>query len=251
MYLCCYFFVDFFKICVDLKTLSINWLPWLVVLEDNLYIQFFIIWLFVYVYLYSNTYYTLLYTFLCFFFFGIVLSIFQVEFFSAFLWLIECSVVFVYLLLLFFINVKGIFDNAKKQHYNTYFFTFIFFFLLTITNLLFQQQLTFGLDVNFLHLFDNYYESVFNFIQNDLFGFVISYYFLNIIEFLIIGLLLLVGSILCVNLFQFNKRVRIQSYKNYMNVFNFYKDFSSFFFLRKQNLIKQGNTKTTLKTYKK
>ena len=204
-----------------------------------------------YVYLYNNIYNTLLYVFLCFFFFGISLSIFQIEFFSAFLWLIECSVIFIYLLLLFFINIKGVFDNAKKQHYNFYFFTFIFIFLLAITDFLYQQESSFGLDVNFLYLFDNYYESVFNFIQNDLFGFVISYYCLNIVGFLIVGMLLLVGSILCVNLFQFNKKTRVQNYKNYNRIFNFYKDFSSFFFLRKQNLLKQGNTKATLKVYKK
>ena len=128
---------------------------------------------------------------------------------------------------------------------------FMFIFLLVIVDFSYQQESNFWLVLNFIYIFDNYYESVFNLIQNDLFGFIISYYFLNIVEFLIVGLLLLIGSFLCVNLFQFSKKTRVQNYTNYTNIFNFYKDFSSFFFLRKQNLFKQGNAKATLKIFKK
>jgi uncharacterized membrane protein len=106
-------------------------------------------------------------------------------------------------------------------------------------------------DLNYYGLLDNYYESVFNPITNDLFGFSISYYLINSIEFILIGFLLLLGSVVCVNLYQVNKNVRVQSYNNYLTVFNFFSDFSSFFFLRRQNLVKQGNTKSSLKLFKK
>jgi hypothetical protein len=109
----------------------------------------------------------------------------------------------------------------------------------------------YNFDLNFYGLIDNYYESVFNPITNDLFGFSVSYYLLNSIEFILIGFLLLIGSVLCVSLYQTNKNVRTQSYNNFLTVFNFFSDFSSFFFLRRQNLIKQGNTKSSLKLFKK
>lgn len=105
--------------------------------------------------------------------------------------------------------------------------------------------------MGFYHIVDNYYEAVANNITNDLFGFSISYYFINGVEFLFIGFLLLVGSVICVNLYQTNKNVRTQATNNYLTVFNFFSDFSSFFFLRKQNLIKQGNNKASLKLFKK
>lgn len=108
-----------------------------------------------------------------------------------------------------------------------------------------------NIDLTFYGLLDNYYESIFNTVTNDLFGFSISYYLLNSIEFILIGFLLLLGSVVCVNLYQTNKNVRAQSYNNFLTVFNFFSDFSSFFFLRRQNLIKQGNTKPSLKLFKK
>lgn len=105
--------------------------------------------------------------------------------------------------------------------------------------------------MNCYGLIDNYYESLCNNITNDLFGFSISFYFLNGIEFVFIGFLLLIGSVICVNLFQMGKNIRSQTYSNYLSVFSFFVDFSSFFFLRKQNLIKQGNNKASLKVFKK
>jgi hypothetical protein len=106
-------------------------------------------------------------------------------------------------------------------------------------------------DLNFYGLIDNYYESIFNTITNDLFGFSISYYLINSVEFLLVGFLLLVGSVVCVNLHQMNKNIRVQNYNNLLTIFNFFSDFLSFFFLRRQNLIKQGNTKANLKLFKK
>ena len=105
--------------------------------------------------------------------------------------------------------------------------------------------------MSFYGLIDNYYESIYNNVNNDLFGFSISYYFLNGVEFIFIGFLLLIGSVICVNLYQMNKNIRAQSYANYLSVFNFFTDFTSFLFLRKQNLIKQGNNKASLKVFKK
>lgn len=108
-----------------------------------------------------------------------------------------------------------------------------------------------SIDLNVFDFNDNYYECFLNSVTNDLFGFSISYYIINSVEFIVIGFLLLVGSVVCVNLYQMNKNVRAQSYSSFLSIFNFFVDFSSFFFLRRQNLIKQGNTKASLKIFKK
>ena len=106
-------------------------------------------------------------------------------------------------------------------------------------------------NISLFFIIDNYYEAVNNTIQNDLFVFFLSYYLLNSLEFIIVGILLLIGSIVCVNVYLFNKNVRVQNNNSFLKIFNFFLDFSSFFFLRNQNLIKQGNNKASLKIYKK
>lgn len=107
------------------------------------------------------------------------------------------------------------------------------------------------MDLSLYFLLDNSYESVCNFLQNDLFVLFISYYVLNNVEFIVIGFLLLVGSFVCVNLYVVNKNTRSQNYKSFFNVFNFFLDMCSFSFLRKQNLVKQGNVKPSLKIFLK
>lgn len=181
---------------------------------------------------------------------GVYLSIFQIELFTAFLWLVECSVLFVFLLLLFYLNIKGSYSYTFTQSYNYIFSLCVILYLLLINYCLDSDSNT-GFDMGFYYIVDNYYEAYTNNITNDLFGFSISYYFINGIEFLVVGFLLLVGSVICVNLYQINKNVRTQATNNYLTVFNFFSDFTSFFFLRKQNLIKQGNNKASVKLFKK
>jgi hypothetical protein len=149
---------------------------------------------------------------------------------------------------LFYINVKG---NFNYTYVNTYVYVWLFFLFFFILLVNFYSESDSNFDLNLYGLIDNYYESIFNQITNDLFGFSLSYYLINGIEFLFIGFLLLVGSVVCVNLYQMNKNIRTQSYNSYLSVFNFFNDFTSFFFLRRQNLIKQGNVKASLKLFKK
>ena len=198
--------------------------------------------------MYNNIYYTLLYTFINFFLVGVYLAVFQIELFTAFLWLVECSVLFVFLLLLFYLNVQGVYNYV---YVNVYVYVWIFLTLFTLLLVVNYTDNDSNYDLNYYGLLDNYYESIFNTVTNDLFGFSISYYLINSVEFILIGFLLLLGSVVCVNLYQMNKNVRVQSYNNYLTVFNFFSDFSSFFFLRRQNLTKQGNTKSSLKLFKK
>jgi len=241
------FFIDVFY---TIQSLINQWWPWVSIWDDIFLIQFFIVTTFFYIFFYSNIYYVLLYTFINFFLVGIYLSIFQIELFTAFLWLVECSVLFVFLLLLFFLNIKGVYTYTTSYTYNYVFALFLLTYFILINYTPESNSLVLA-DMSFYGLLDNYYEALHNNISNDLFGFSISYYFVNGVEFILIGFLLLIGSVICVNLYRFNKDVRVQSYNNYFTLFNFFTDFTSFFFLRKQSLIKQGNNKASLKVFKK
>jgi len=143
-----------------------------------------------------------------------------------------------------------VYTYTISQTYIYYFILFLLSFFIAI-NYYTESDTNALLDMSFYGLIDNYYEALFNNVSNDLFGFSIIYYNVNGVEFIFIGFLLLVGSVICVNLYQMNKNVRTQSYQNYLSVFYFFTDFTSFFFLRKQNLTKQGNTKASLKVFKK
>jgi len=191
-----------------------------------------------------------LYVFIIFFLVGVYLSIFQVELFTAFLWLVECSVLFVFLLLLFYLNIKGNYSYTYDKNFNN-FSILLFIFYLGLVSFYSTSDSVVIIDMGFYGLLDNYYEALFNNVTNDLFGFAISYYFINGVEFIFIGFLLLIGSVICVNLYQINKNVRAQSVSNGLTVFSFFSDFVGFSFLRKQNLIKQGNSKASLKVFKK
>jgi len=190
-----------------------------------------------------------MYTFINFFLIGIYLSIFQIELFTAFLWLIECSVIFVFLLLLFYLNIKGSYKYTIKNYRLLQVLVFVLYVLLLTKSFVLNTYV--GVDISLYGYIENYYEALNTFIQNDLFVFYISYYSINSIEFILVGFLLLVGSVICVNLYQMNKSIRVDNYSNFLTIFNFFSDFSSFFFLRKQNLVLQGNFKAALKVFKK
>lgn len=233
-----------------LYLIVVNWWPWLNFFNDIFLLQYFVLCTYIYIYFYKNVYYTLLYTFLNFFLVGVYLCVFQVELFTAFLWLVECSVLFVFLLLLFFLNIKG---SYTYTYDNVYVYVLLIFILFGVTIINHYSSLDNNsyIDIDFFGILDNFYESLFNLVCNDLFGFSISYYHINSIEFIIVGFLLLVGSVICVNLYQINKSVKTQNYNNFLSLFNFFIDFTNFSFLRKQNLIKQGNAKASLKIFKK
>ena len=143
-------------------------------------VQVSLIIIYVYIGNFSSVYYTLLYVFILFFLFGISLSLYQLDLFTAFLWLIECSVIFVFLLLLFYLNVKNI---VVKISFLFYIYFFLFFCCLCLIFVTPNTNLCLN-DLTVYFLIDNSYEGVFNLLQNDLFVFFISYYVLNNMELL-------------------------------------------------------------------
>jgi hypothetical protein len=68
---------------------------------------------------------------LIFFAFGIYLSFSQLELFTGFLWLLELTIIFVFLLILFYINFKGYFSVTNINNiiniYKIIFYIYILF----------------------------------------------------------------------------------------------------------------------------
>lgn len=97
---------------------------------DVWFLQFFIIYIVYLVFINTNVYYTLLYLFLEIVFFGFYISIAQMELFTGFLWVLEGTIVFISMLLLFHLNVEG-FSLKINLKINKYFYItgVLFFFL--------------------------------------------------------------------------------------------------------------------------
>jgi len=100
-------------------------------------------------------------------------------------------------------------------------------------------------------VYDNYFEALFNCKMNDFYGLYISYFCVNSLEFVSVGLLLLFASLVCVNLNKFNKNFKLNNYYDLFTVFDFFFDFINFFFLRKQNLVDQESSPSSTRTFKK
>jgi len=151
-------------------------------------------------------------------------------------------------LLLFYINVSGSFITTTSSFYVLVYVCGILLYLNLIG--VFQEQDTlFYINVYQNNLIDNFYEILFNFLLNDLYGFSISYYTVNFVEYIIVGFLLLLGSVVCVNLNQIGKSIGGQNYFEFTKKFKFFTNLVPFMFLRKQNLINQSNRKSFVKIY--
>jgi hypothetical protein len=87
--------------------------------------------------------------------------------------------------------------------------------------------------------------------MNDVFGLYTSYYILNSFEFLMVGLLLLFASMVCVNLSKFNRNLKLNNYYELLTLYDFFNDFVSFLFMRKQNLTNQTIAAVSTRIFKK
>lgn len=201
----------------------------------------------------NNLYHLLLVVFLEIILCGVFICLYQLELFTGFLWIAEFSIIFIAVILLFYLNVDGL--NVK---YNTNIHSIIFYlpslfvFLMYYNYDLFNElELNLPLELNYIDLFDNYYESFSNNILNDFTALTISYYQVNSAEFISIGLLLLIGSVVCVNLYKSNKNYSIVKQANILNMFDFFKDFINFSFIKKQDLNRQTSARVGLNSIKK
>lgn len=224
-------------------------MPWINISLDILILQILIIISVFYIFFTKNIFYTLLYFFLTLFYSGIFLCVFQLDLFTGFLWLIECTVIFVFILLLFFLNFKGYLNNFSFKNFIFNKIQIILLFLIGLS--IFVDFESFLFNFNLFDVWDDYYESTYNYRMNDFFGLFLSYYVFNSLEFIIVGFLLLIGSIMCITIFKLNKDLRVAPYNNFFNFFDFFKDSISYIFMRKQNAILQNKTIPAARIFKK
>jgi len=220
--------------------------------DEKVILQFLIIYVYILFFISINIYYILLYLFIEIILFGLFISFIQMELFTGFLWVVEFTIIFIAILLLFYLNVEGNMFKINLFVYKYYYgFLLFIFFCLSIFYYSFNME-SFYLDFFFYFFYlDDYYEALNNTIMNDFLVLTISYYTINNIEFLLIGFLLLVGSLVCV---YFNKSQFL--YKNFLffnilNYYNLYNNFLYYFFFRRQDLLKQSYFKDSIRMFKK
>jgi len=178
---------------------------------------------------------------LIFFIFGVYLSFSQLEIFTGFLWLLELTIIFVFLLILFYINFKGYFSITNINNIiNVYKIIFYNYILFLNSIYLAPSELDCIQEFIIIILWENYYESLLNHNMNDFSLFLLSYYDFNSIELVIIGLILLIGSMVCVNLYKMNKNITTDSINPFISFFKLFKNSITYNFLRKQNLFIQN-----------
>lgn len=220
---------------------------------ENFIIQFFILYLMYLIIVNNNLYYVLLYVFIEIVLFGLFICLYQLELFTGFLWVAEFTIIFIAVILLFYLNVDGLHLKYNNNINNILYFlpTIILFLLFFNIDYFSELELYLPLELNYIDYYDDYYEALNNSIMNDFTPLTLSYYSINSIEFIIIGLLLLLGSVACVNLYKSNKNFTIIKQSNILNMFDFFKDFINFSFLRKQDLNNQTNINPSIRSIKK
>lgn len=175
------------------------------------------------------------------------------ELFTGFLWVVECTVVFIAVILLFYLNVEGTQFRVNLKSYRFYFVFGLFVLFAISNNYLYLKFNEFFIPIlfNFIDCWDDFYEALNNTNMNDFRVLTISYYSINSLEFLMIGFILLIGSIVCVNLNKIYKNLRIFKYSNYFKIFDYFKDYINFTFIRKQNLTNQTMSVASIRIFKK
>lgn len=220
---------------------------------ENFLLQSFILYVLYLIAVNNNLYYILLYVFVEIVLLGIFICLYQLELFTGFLWVAEFTIIFIAIVLLFYLNVDGLHlkYNINLNNITYYIGSFLLFISYLNMNLYSELELYLPIELNYIDFFDNYYESINNSSMNDFIPLTLSYYYINSLEFLNVGFLLLIGSVACVNLYKYNKNYSIVKQSSLLNVFDFFKDFINYTFIRKQNLNKQTMHEPSLRSIKK
>lgn len=107
-----------------------------------------------------------------------------------------------------------------------------------------------GVVLNTLDLWDDYYEALGNTNINDLVSFFLSYYSTNAPILVLMGFLILIGSVICVNLNRLLKASRVQNFDSFLKMFDFFKNSVSSVFMRQQNLNDQNLQISSTRVFK-
>lgn len=224
-----------------------------VVINNLFFFQFTIIYLVYLIYTTISLYFSLFYVFLGFFVLGLFLAIFNFELFTAFLWLTECVIVFISILLLFYLNV---FENKNLLNFSFLSFknlgiSLSFLIFIPFWFHIYELETVSYEFVKLNHIFDDFYEALSNSILNDLFSFFFTYYNNNSFELLLLAVLLLIGSVLCVSLNKSSTNSKLNNYYDFFLIFDFFNDFITHSLMRKQNLVDQTIQFSSVRFFKK
>lgn len=237
----------------NLNCILFIWLPWLNLFNDIFILQFLLLYNIYLIFFTNNLYFILFYLFLEFIYFGLFLSIYNLELFTAFLWLTECVIIFVSIIFLFYLNVYSNYNTLNIYIHSFKYFGLYLCICIFVFVFVFESELEFFLpdELNIFFLWDDFYESLNNNKFNDLYGLFLGYYYINSLEFITVGLLLLFASMVCVNLNKFTKNIKFNNYYDFLVLFDFFNDFVNYTFLRKQNLNDQTLSTPSVKFFKK
>ena len=241
----CYFldiyrkFISAFHYCM---TQLLNWLPWVSIIKDTIFIHISIIYVLFLIIVVTNTYYLLFYLFNFLVLIGLLIGILQLELFIGFLWLIESSIILISILILFFLNIKG----YLKFKFKIDLLILIFFKLILFYFIIFFYSDDFKISVknifNILFVWENYYEALSNKNLNDFSGLFNYLFSLFSFEFIIICLILFFGSLVCIHVYKKKKNKKLY---NNTNSILLLKNFFNFNFFRKQDLKNQAFKKSS------
>lgn len=201
----------------------------------------------------TNMFYALFYFVGLVFVSGLFLSIYNLEIFTAFLWMTEVIVILIILFLIFNLNPSGNIKNtnsSKETTKDNFTLTSSVTVSFLSTPYIFSE-LTLPEFTNDIYLWDDFYESLYNRNSNDLYGFFLSFYTINSFEFITIALCLLVASLAYVNLNKFMYSGKSANYGRLLSTVDFFKNLKKSFFLRKQNLVEQENAASSTRKFKK
>jgi hypothetical protein len=100
-------------------------------------------------------------------------------------------------------------------------------------------------------MWEDYYEALWLVAANDVASLSVSYYTINNIELVIVGFLLLVGSVICVNLNKYQRSNKNSKINEEMTLSNIFNHLVNSVFIRKQNMVSQNIFKASLNIFKK
>lgn len=229
-----------------------NWFPWLSFWNESWLLQLLIVVLLYFMLINSSAYMVLFYLLLQLLMLGIHLSFCQLELFTAFLWVIELTIILVCLLLLFYFNASSLQPYFNFYTLRSYIYCLFFIFILVGAGCIdgFFEFLDFKWQ-SFFFLWNDYYEAIMLKASNDVYSLTVSYYTVNSFELLLVGFLLFIGSVICVNFNKYQRYNRNFKLPEELDIINVYNFLLNSFFIRKQNMTDQNSKKANLNIFKK
>ena len=213
--------------------------PLLLCWYDFFFINLYILYNGYLLYTEYNIFYLLGYFLIQIFLLGVFLMLYQLDVLVAFFWLSELTIIFIFIFFLISLNYNVILNTINKFIKNFYLIIFSQFFIFYFLIIICTHFNFFYFYTSIIELWEHYYETLNSNILNDLFVFYLIYYFFNGYEFLLLMFLLLLSTVLCVRFNDFLYQYKFfENQKKNVN-FKFFENYFNFFFLKKQNLIKQ------------